>query len=169
MEVAFFEAGFSSLYIARKSPSSHAWAKRPAASFSGEPGAPCTAPATKATEAMIARGSVRVTRRRRRSTSGERLFTAQNVAVGRSPGARTRVDLVADLAEGRPDGLVGDREAARMAVGRGREDGAEDAALGVDDRAARVAAANRAAQGADRAPDRPEAVGVLADHVAGFP
>ena len=52
---------------------SQASAKRSAASFSGEPGAPAMAPTTKATRAIRLRGSARVTRRRRRSTSGERI------------------------------------------------------------------------------------------------
>ena len=42
-----------------------------------------------------------------------------------------------DLVEGGLDDVVGDREAARVAVGRRREDGAEHAALGVDQRARR--------------------------------
>ena len=66
-----FEAGFSSLYMAAKSSAAQAAAKRLAASFSGEPGAPAAAPKAKATIATTARGSVRVTRRRRRSTSGD--------------------------------------------------------------------------------------------------
>ena len=40
IEIARFEAGFSSRYIAPKSFSSQAWVKRSAASFSGDPGAP---------------------------------------------------------------------------------------------------------------------------------
>ena len=69
--IAACEAGFSSLYMAAKLPLAQASVKRSAASFSGEPGAPAAAPKTKATTAMTARGSVRVTRRRRRSTSGD--------------------------------------------------------------------------------------------------
>ena len=47
--------------MAANSSAAQASAKRSAASFSGEPGAPAAAPKTKATIATIARGSVRVT------------------------------------------------------------------------------------------------------------
>jgi hypothetical protein len=66
-----FEPSFSSAYIAPKSLADQAAAKRSAASFWGEPGAPIAAPTTKATIATAARGRVRVMRRRRLSTSGD--------------------------------------------------------------------------------------------------
>src|ERR1044072_1266071 len=98
----------------------------------------------------MARGSVRVTRRRRRSPSGARVFTEGNVVVRRSGGARSRVDLVArGGAEGVLHDLVGDRESTRPAVRGGGEDGAEDPALAIDQRPPGVAAADRAAQGRD--------------------
>ena len=50
--IVAFDAGFSSRYIAAKSPVAQSWAKRLAASFSGEPGAPVAAPTTKATTAI---------------------------------------------------------------------------------------------------------------------
>src|SRR6476646_3132578 len=61
--------------MAAKSSRSQASTKRPAASFSGEPGLPTTAPIAKSTSAIRMSGRARVTRRRRRSASGERLLT----------------------------------------------------------------------------------------------
>ena len=58
--------------IAANSRFAQASVNRFAASLSGEPGAPAFAPKTKATKAITASGSMRVTRRRRRSTSGVR-------------------------------------------------------------------------------------------------
>src|SRR5215218_1651235 len=81
--IAACEAGFSSLYMAAKSPAAQAAAKRPAASFSGEPGAPAAAPKVKATTAITARGSVRVTRRRRRFSSNA-IWTTERKVIERS-------------------------------------------------------------------------------------
>ena len=75
------EAIFSSRYIAAKSSCAHASVNCLAASFCGDPGTPATAPRANAVTARIVRGSVRVTKRRRRSTSGGRLFTCGKVAV----------------------------------------------------------------------------------------
>src|ERR1700755_640209 len=61
------------------SPASQAAAKRLAASFSGEPGAPIAAPITKATSPMTANGSVRVTSLRRRSTADGTVLTGGKV------------------------------------------------------------------------------------------
>ena len=75
-------------------------------------------------------------------------------------------------AEGAPQGsaddVVGHGEASRHPGRRGGEDGAEHPAAIIDQGAAGVAAAHRAAQRGDRAADRAAAVGVLADRVAGL-
>ena len=66
---------FSSRYIAPKSFRDQASTKRPAESRSGDPGTPAIAPKMNAITATTNSGTIRVTRRRRRATSGERLFT----------------------------------------------------------------------------------------------
>ena len=87
------EASFSSAYIAGKSFACQASAKRLAAAFSGDPGAPMAAPTTKATSASAPSGSARVSSRLRRSASGDRLLTAGKV-IERS--ARMLVFAVSD-------------------------------------------------------------------------
>src|SRR5690242_13320416 len=82
--IAAFEAAFSSLYMAAKSPPAQASAKRLAASLPGDPGAPAAAPMTKATSAITASGRVRVRSLRRRSGSDDNVLTGGKV-VERSP------------------------------------------------------------------------------------
>src|ERR1700709_1970124 len=73
------EASFSSAYMAGKFFACQASAKRLAASFSGDPGAPMAAPTTNATSARAPRGSARVSSRLRRSSSGDWLLTGGKV------------------------------------------------------------------------------------------
>ena len=76
------------------------------------------------------------------------------------------VSAPSERAAERPgDDPVRDAEAARRAVvERRREHGGDHAAVAVDHRAARVAAAHHAAERRHLPPDRPAAVGVLADN-----